>query len=70
MKKLLSDCEEILVPASADDLVAYLTTYGDSRLAKIGNMAAKRVVADYTKLRASTKFEQRLARMYYRGHNG
>jgi spore maturation protein CgeB len=62
--------EEILVPASADDLVAYLTNYTDAQLVSLGHMAAKRVVADYTKLRASTKFEQRLARKYYRGHNG
>jgi hypothetical protein len=62
--------EEILVPASADELAEILATYGDSQLVALGHRAEKRVVADYTKLRAATKFEQRLARKYYRGHNG
>ena len=37
--------EEVLVPASGDDLVPYLTTYGDNRLVQIGHRAAKRARA-------------------------
>ncbi len=62
--------KEILVPTSSADIVRYLTTIGDNDLLRIGNLAEKRVVLDYVKLRAGVKFEQRLARKFYRGHNG
>ncbi|HQR37451.1 MAG TPA: hypothetical protein PLF26_03535 [Blastocatellia bacterium] len=62
--------EEILVPASGADLVPYLTVVGDSRLLRLGNMAEKRALNDYCKLRIATKFEQRIARKFFRGHNG
>jgi spore maturation protein CgeB len=61
---------EIVVPERGGDLVPYLTTYGDAALRRLGNLADKRVQHDYVKLRAATRFEQRVARMFYRGHNG
>ena len=62
--------EEILVPVSGADLVPYLTTIGDARLLKLANLAEKRALKDYCKLRIATKFEQRIARKFFRGHNG
>jgi hypothetical protein len=62
--------EEIVVPSSGADLVPLLRANDDASLMRLGNLAEKRVVADFTKLRAATKFEQRLARMYYRGRAG
>lgn len=62
--------EQILVPTSAADLVAVLRGNEDQRLQRLGNLAEKRVVLEYTKLRAATKFEQRLARKVYRGSAG
>ena len=62
--------DEIVVAGSGADLVPYLTTFGDNRSVQLGHRAEKRVVGDYVKLRAATKFEQRLARKFYRGHNG
>lgn len=67
---LFAPGEEILVPESAEDLIPYLTTVGDARIVRLGHLAEKRVVRDHVALRAATKFEQRLARMFYRGHNG
>lgn len=61
--------EEILVPANSAELVPLLRDE-DSKLLRVGNLAEKRVVADYTKLRIATKFEQRLARKFYRGRSG
>lgn len=68
--KLFKPGEEVLVPASGADLVPYLTSDGDNRLVRLGNLAEKRVQRDYVKLCAAVKFEQRLARKFYRGHNG
>lgn len=61
---------EIFVPESPADLVALLASGGDSRLHRLGNLVEKRVILDYSKLHAATKFEQRVARKFYRGHNG
>lgn len=62
--------EEILVPATGADLVPYLTTYAGATLLRLGNLAEKRVLKDYFKLRTATKFEQYVARKFYIGHNG
>ncbi len=62
--------EEVLVPASPGDLLPLLTAFDNAKLLRIGNLAEKRVVADYSKLRVSTKFEQRLARKFFQGVNG
>jgi spore maturation protein CgeB len=62
--------DELVVPQSGADLVPYLSRNGDGDLLRLGNLAEKRVLKDYFKLRTATKFEQRLARQYFRGHNG
>ncbi|MGB5035433.1 MAG: glycosyltransferase [Blastocatellia bacterium] len=61
---------EIIVPESGADLVPFLTHVGDEHLHDFATNAEKRVLNDYVKLRQSTKFEQRVARKYYVGHNG
>lgn len=61
---------EIIVPESGADIVPFLTHIGDEHLHEFATNAEKRVLNDYVKLRQSTKFEQRVARKYYVGHNG
>lgn len=62
--------EEIFVPERVADLAPFLTTYGDDAMQRLGNRAAKRVILEYGKLPTATKFEQRVARRFYRGTNG
>ena len=58
------------MPESGADVVPFLTHVGDDHLHDFATNAEKRVLNDYVKLRQSTKFEQRVARKYYVGHNG
>lgn len=70
LESLFVPGEEIFVAERATDVIPMLTTHGDAVLQRVGNLAEKRVLQDYTKLRAATRFEQRVARKFYRGHNG
>ena len=53
---------EILVPASADDVVAYLTATDEAELRRIGRNAQERVLAEHTAERRAQQFEQYVSR--------
>jgi spore maturation protein CgeB len=48
---------EVLLPAGAEDVVRYLTDYGDAELQGIGACAQARVLEEHTNLRRAQQFE-------------
>jgi spore maturation protein CgeB len=50
--------EEILLPASGDDVVRYLTAYDEAELRRIGDRAQQRVLEEHTSERRAREFEQ------------
>lgn len=49
--------EEILLATSRDDVVRYLTGYGEIEVRKIGDCAQERVLAEHTSERRASEFE-------------
>ncbi len=54
---------EILLPASAGDVIRYLTGYSDSDLRRIGEQARARVVAEHTSAKRAGQFEDAVERV-------
>ena len=50
--------EEILLPASGDDVVRYLTAYDEAELRRIGDRAQQRVLEEHASERRAREFEQ------------
>jgi len=57
LETFFSPGEEILLPASSDDVVRYLTGYDESELRRIGSRAQQRVLAEHTSECRARAFE-------------
>ncbi|PYX89427.1 MAG: glycosyltransferase [Acidobacteria bacterium] len=53
--------EEILVPASGDDVVRYILEYSDVEIESVGERAQARVLATHTNLQRALEFENHVA---------
>ena len=61
--------KEILLPVSSDDVVRYLTYYGEAELLRIGERAQRRVLEEHTSEQRAREFEDAVVSAHAPVHN-